>query len=114
MNISCDMVMDLISLYNDGVASDDTCRAIREHLRGCSACRRAYASYADTKKHDLMPPREHESDALSRKYTVVARHLRRHRLLSNAAVILLILLSAVVGGVGAVKLFMQNNKDVIH
>ena len=111
MNVSCDMVMDLISLYNDGVASEETCRAIREHLKECPACRRAYASYSEQKKRELKPPRIPESDELSQKYTLLARHLRRDRLLSNAAVIMLILLSATIGGIGAVKLFMQDNQE---
>ena len=32
MNISCDMAMDLIALYCDGVASADSRKAVREHL----------------------------------------------------------------------------------
>lgn len=37
--LSCDVYQDLIPLVNDGVASEDTCRLVEEHLKECEACR---------------------------------------------------------------------------
>ena len=38
MNISCEVMGDLLPLYVDGVASGDTQRLVEEHLRSCPAC----------------------------------------------------------------------------
>ena len=35
MNLSCNVVMDLTSLYKDGLASAETVKAVREHLKEC-------------------------------------------------------------------------------
>ncbi len=40
--ISCDMCMDLIPLVKDGVASEDSCKAVHEHLAECDACSLTY------------------------------------------------------------------------
>ena len=37
--LSCDVYRDLIPLVNDGVASEDTCQLVEEHLKECEACR---------------------------------------------------------------------------
>ena len=38
MNISCEIVKDLLPLYHDGVCSDDSKRMIEEHLNDCDNC----------------------------------------------------------------------------
>ncbi|WP_296116314.1 zf-HC2 domain-containing protein [uncultured Eubacterium sp.] len=40
--ISCDMVQDLLPLYQDGLLRDSTKDAVRQHLEQCSACRHVY------------------------------------------------------------------------
>ena len=40
--ISCDMVQDLLPLYQDGLVRDKTKDAMRQHLEQCSACRHVY------------------------------------------------------------------------
>ena len=40
--ISCDVCRDLIPLVRDGVASDDSCEAVKRHLEECEACREAF------------------------------------------------------------------------
>ena len=40
--ISCDMVQDLLPLYQDGLLRDTTKEAVRQHLEQCSACRSIY------------------------------------------------------------------------
>ena len=38
MNISCDIVRDLLPLYHDNVCSDDSKALVSEHLKGCDGC----------------------------------------------------------------------------
>lgn len=40
--ISCDVCRDLIPLVRDGVASVDSCEAVKRHLEECEACREAF------------------------------------------------------------------------
>ena len=40
--ISCDICMDLMPLVRDGVASEDSCQAVLDHLEGCAMCRAMY------------------------------------------------------------------------
>lgn len=37
--MSCDIIKDLLPLYCDGVCSDETARAVEEHLAICPVCR---------------------------------------------------------------------------
>ena len=40
--ISCDMVQDLLPLYQDGLLRDTTKDVVRQHLEQCSTCRCIY------------------------------------------------------------------------
>lgn len=40
--ISCDMVQDLLPLYQDGLVRDKTKDAVCQHLEQCSACRHVH------------------------------------------------------------------------
>ena len=39
MNISCDVIKDLLPLYHDGVCSEDSKKIVEEHLEHCGSCR---------------------------------------------------------------------------
>lgn len=39
MNITCEIIKDLLPLYHDDVCSGDTRRLVEEHLSLCEACR---------------------------------------------------------------------------
>lgn len=43
-NISCEMCMDLIPLVWDGVASDDSRKAVEDHVKTCDVCREVWKS----------------------------------------------------------------------
>jgi len=45
MNLDCDIVMDCVSIYKDGLASENTVRAVEQHLKKCADCRRFYKQY---------------------------------------------------------------------
>ena len=42
MNLSCDIIRDLLPLYAEELASGDSAEAVRAHLQGCGDCRRVY------------------------------------------------------------------------
>lgn len=39
MNISCDIIKDLLPLYHDGVCSEDSKKMVEEHIAKCEICR---------------------------------------------------------------------------
>lgn len=39
MNISCEVIKDLLPLYHDGVCSADSRKIVEEHLEHCENCR---------------------------------------------------------------------------
>lgn len=41
MKISCDVIMDLLPLYYDGVCNDDSKKIVEEHLAECESCKGA-------------------------------------------------------------------------
>ena len=43
MNLTCDMIRDLMPLYHDGVCSADSAAAVEEHLADCPACKKELA-----------------------------------------------------------------------
>ena len=43
MKEKCEIIRDLLPLVQDGVASEASCRLVREHLETCEECRSAYS-----------------------------------------------------------------------
>ncbi|MBR6740036.1 MAG: zf-HC2 domain-containing protein [Clostridia bacterium] len=41
MKLPCDIIQDLLALYEDGVCSEETKTAVEEHLKECHGCREA-------------------------------------------------------------------------
>lgn len=39
MNISCEIIKDLLPLYHDGVCSEDSKSMVEEHIEHCESCR---------------------------------------------------------------------------
>ncbi|MDR1542385.1 MAG: zf-HC2 domain-containing protein [Clostridiales bacterium] len=48
MNISCEVIKDLLPLYHDGVCSDESKSMVEEHLLGCDGCKIELQAIADT------------------------------------------------------------------
>lgn len=42
--ISCQICMDLMPLVRDGVASGDSCSAVKQHIAACASCQQAFAA----------------------------------------------------------------------
>ena len=53
MSMSCNVVQDLIVLFQEKTVSDETRREIRNHLKGCRECRKIYREYANLNQEEL-------------------------------------------------------------
>lgn len=56
MNLPCDVVMDLVGLYKDGLASKESKAAVDEHLKSCPDCRKYYKMYDSIEKSTKNQP----------------------------------------------------------
>ena len=45
MNVSCDVVLDLIPLVKDGVASEDSTTIVKEHIESCKSCKAEFETF---------------------------------------------------------------------
>jgi len=83
MKISCNVIRDLLPLYAEDMASDDTRAMVDEHLCKCEECTIVF----NTMKKDTPVPVETTTESLGK----VKRIIRRKRILSvMAAVVTLI------------------------
>ncbi|MCM1181399.1 MAG: zf-HC2 domain-containing protein [Clostridium sp.] len=77
MNITCNIIRDLLPLYQDGVLSDDSSRLVEEHLKQCPACQ----EYRKQLKEEIETPQtgRHlagEQNALKRiKHTILYKRI---------------------------------------
>jgi predicted anti-sigma-YlaC factor YlaD len=51
--MSCNVVQDLIVLFQEDTVSDETRREVRAHLKECRACRKIYREYAHLNQEEL-------------------------------------------------------------
>ena len=42
--MNCEIVRDLLPLYEDGLCSEESRKAVEEHLKTCEACREALSA----------------------------------------------------------------------
>lgn len=109
MNITCDMAMDLIALYNDGLASDDSRRAVDEHLKNCPECSAAYASYSAPAPHAVSGQPKKSAEDLEIKYMSLARALRKNQLISTATTLGIVIASLAIGSYGMLHLIERRH-----
>lgn len=105
MNITCKMVMDLFPLYKDGLASDDSVRAIKNHLQKCEDCRKFYKRYNFQEK--LINRFSRGKASPLSDYGEIAKRLRRRHLLKTTIVLMFTIICAAV----ALTSHSSSNKD---
>lgn len=82
MNVSCDVIRDILPLYAEDMVSDDTRALVEEHLPECEGCTRELENLRKVEKLPL------ETDVSSLKR--VGDTIRRKRILSVMAVFLFV------------------------
>lgn len=59
--MNCETVRDLIPICIDEIASKESARAVREHIRKCRACKKYYNSYKINKDEPIVNKKEYLS-----------------------------------------------------
>lgn len=102
----CNVVRDLIPLYIDGAASQDSREVVEKHLSECNPCREVYQEMRNTLPDSGAAQELAELDKAARRM----KKRRRRRLWRNVLIGLLLGVLLVVGG-GFLrnKLFLDEN-----
>ena len=97
MSLPCDIVLDLIPLYTDGLASEATEKEVNEHLKNCQPCRMYYKEYAKSVKSQPQKPvlLTKTSDE-SLLYEALSRRMRKRHVISTATITAIVGLSVSV------------------
>lgn len=82
--ISCQIILDLLPLVKDGVASEESKKLVRDHIEDCTSCRSLYDSLEGSEDIDLADMDEKR---------VISRIKKRVLAIS----IIIIMISALVG-----------------
>lgn len=85
MSLNCNVVQDLIVLFQEDAVSEETRRDIRTHLKGCRECRRVYREYAHLNQEDFRLEEEPKPER-ELQYGEVAARIRRRKLWKHSVV----------------------------
>ena len=97
MKLPCDIVQDLLPLYEDGLCSQATREAVEEHLRECETCGKQHAAVQELVEPEVKVEPEKEKKATAKSFEKV-----RNRWIASIVVILL-LIPVLYLGVGQVR-----------
>ena len=85
LNLPCPMIQDLLPLYVDQICSQESRRAVEEHVENCPLCR---ARLEELRREDPLPPPEQDREqSKARVLAEVKRQLRRKKLCFSARVL---------------------------
>ncbi len=93
MSLSCDVVMDLVALYQDGLASPNTQKEVAAHLWHCKKCRMQYKQYrkyyqaVSKKNHTILQPN------MEQNFCMLAKKMRRRRIVTFLGVVVYMVIS---------------------
>ncbi|HHU06183.1 MAG: zf-HC2 domain-containing protein [Bacillota bacterium] len=94
MNLGCDIVLDCVSIYKDGLASPGTVEAVNQHLKKCHECRKYYKMYDSI--NDIKTKRQRACTSSSdEKFAELSRALKIRRNIFAALLIAFSLVTAI-------------------
>lgn len=104
MEITCDIVMDLVDVYTNKIASDDTMAAVKEHLKTCAVCRRYFDEYKknlvnEYNKNKIFVTEKSPGlgeDVLTESMKKLSKRLKTRRTIRNITSVFAVVVSLVV------------------
>ena len=85
MSLNCNVVQDLIVLFQEDAVSEETRRDVRTHLKECRECSRVYREYAHLNQEDFHAEKEPKPER-ELQYGEVAARIRRRKLWKHSVV----------------------------
>lgn len=102
MSYPCEMIQDLLPLYLDGVCSEESKKAIEQHLAECSGCKAFYTAMEEAEGTQIQahnPDRECQKAA---SFQAVKKRIFRKQILAAVAAVL-VLMAIAFASVGILK-----------
>lgn len=93
MKYPCDMIQDLLPLYLDGVCSEESRKAVEQHLSECLSCKGFYAAMSETEPVNIDAHNANRERQKAASFQAVKKRILRKQIL--AAVFAVIVLIAV-------------------
>ena len=81
MSWNCDIVIDLISLYHDGLASEATKQFVSQHLTECPTCRQQYKQYRKFLQKISGLSQIPSEQRMEQNFSLLANRMRRRRMM---------------------------------
>ena len=97
MKLSCDIVQDLLPLYEDNLCSQATREAVEEHLGECETCGKQHTAVQELTEPEMEVKPKQEKKAAAKSFKKI-----RNRWIASIVVILL-LIPVLCLGVGQVR-----------
>jgi len=96
MALSCDIVLDLVALYHDKLASETSVQAINAHLKQCPSCRKAYKQYRLAEIQPSEPEYITPEEEVRMEFQKIAKRMRKRRYLLTSGAGFYVILSLAV------------------
>lgn len=116
MNYPCGMIQDLLPLYLDGVCSEESKKAIEEHLSNCSECKQFLKTMQEADNMEIgIPASEHESLKAASFQGVKKKLFKKQLLVAivSVAILLLIIVSTISVLKNTVKVVEYDNNVTV-
>ncbi len=81
MKYSCNLIQDLLTLYHDGVCSEESNKIIENHLEECSTCKDCYNSLCDADKIVATPQNVELEMKKAASFRSINKKIRRRQIL---------------------------------
>ncbi len=108
MNISCDIIMDLIPIYKDGVASEDSKKAVEEHILTCKDCAEMCKMYTPEAKPKKAKIHTGPESYKKRTYSSLAEELHKQKVIDKLTFSTTLALSAGIGVYCLYKMYVED------
>lgn len=86
MKLPCDIVQDLLPLYEDGLCSQTTREAVEEHLRECETCGKEHEAVQELAEPEVVVEPKQEEKATAKSFRKI-----RNRWIASIVIILLLI-----------------------
>ena len=112
MKRECNIVRDLLPLYVENMASDETREFVEAHLSKCPECNEIYDSMLETKEDEKLGLDEKEvQNKEILPLLIVKRKLNKKRIVTSIIAVVISLVILLVAGTVAYSVIDKHNKE---
>ena len=108
MKYPCGIIQDILPLYQDGVCSGESRKAIEEHLQECPSCKAIFNTLHESEKTVADNYNAEQERRKAASFQSIKKKLVKKQVLAAAAAVAL-LAAVVLAGIGVLK----NTREVV-